>query len=181
VYQTNADYRDSYEKLRKAGAILSLTQTQKGLIWFRIKGTESVFLLSPKGKLQIKWNNRDEKNTLLNIVKELLVPKDKEILRIQAKKQQVWIDYPPPQDFQLYWCDEATEYKIIDKIKHKLGLFDYLDRRAERQRIERLEQRAKLDALEDTMLKALAKTGYFYDTEIFQDLLHKNRKRYGLE
>jgi hypothetical protein len=32
-------------------------------------------------------------------------------LRITPVKQQFWLEYPPPKDFRLYWCDTAYKYK----------------------------------------------------------------------
>ena len=91
VYQTNADYEASYEKLVSSD-IMIVEKTEKGLIWFRVKGTRTVFQLSPNGKLQVKWQNPEEKKVLLNIVKNILVSKNDQPLIITPLKQQVWID-----------------------------------------------------------------------------------------
>ncbi|RLG99746.1 hypothetical protein DRO19_01505 [Candidatus Bathyarchaeota archaeon] len=113
VYQTNADYEASYEKLVSSD-IMIVEKTEKGLIWFRVKGTRTIFQLSPNGKLQVKWQNPEEKKVLLNIVKNILVSKNDQPLIITPLKQQVWIDYPPPPNFKLYWCENKTEYSRND-------------------------------------------------------------------
>ena len=112
VYQTNADYLASYEKLKEAqsNVVASLDQTEKGIIWFRLAETKTVFNLFPKGKLQVKWNDLKEKQVLLKIVRSLLVPKQGQKLEITPTSQQAFISYPPPKIFKLYWCDEKTEY-----------------------------------------------------------------------
>jgi hypothetical protein len=109
VYETNADYHATYEKLVESGVIVA-DQTGKGLIWFRVKGTRTVFTLSPYGKLQVKWNNVEEKKILLRIVKNLLVPTESQKLRMRPAGQQAFIPYPVPPNLKLYWCDEETEY-----------------------------------------------------------------------
>ena len=36
----------------------------EGLLWFKFKDSPTVFQLSPIGKLEVKWNDLDEKKTL---------------------------------------------------------------------------------------------------------------------
>jgi len=108
VYQTNADCEATYENLAK-NPIVIVDRTEKGLLWFRVKNTDTVFMLSPNGKLQVKWRSEEEKKVLFNIVKELLVPNNPP-LEIKPSRQQLWVDYPPPENFKLYWCGEKTEY-----------------------------------------------------------------------
>jgi len=67
-------------------------------------------MLAPSGKLQVKWNNVEEKKILFNLVKNLLVASGDEKLVIKPLRQQVWMEYPVPESFRLYWCSEATEY-----------------------------------------------------------------------
>ena len=82
------------------------------MLWFMFKNNSTVFLLSPSGKLQVKWNNDSEKRTLFKLIKELLVAKPSEKLSIRPLKQQTWIDYPVPDSFKLYWCDQTTEFVL---------------------------------------------------------------------
>jgi hypothetical protein len=44
----------------------------------------------------------------------LLVATESEKLGIKPKKRQVWIDYPVPESFRLFWCDEVTELSRTD-------------------------------------------------------------------
>ena len=112
VYETNADYFRSYEKLEDAKStfVASLDQTKKGHIWFRLAGTETVFMLTPNGKLQVAWSDSKEKQGLFKIIRNLLVSKQGQTLEITPLHQQAFISYPPPKIFSLYWCEEETEY-----------------------------------------------------------------------
>jgi hypothetical protein len=85
-------------------------RTEKGLLWFKFKDNNTVFLLSPLGKLQVKWSDVSEKRTLFRLIKNLLVARPSENLSITPLKQQTWIEYPVPDSFKLYWCDQATEF-----------------------------------------------------------------------
>jgi hypothetical protein len=116
VYETNADYDATWENLTKNPLVVVDTCKERcGTLWFRLKGTKTVFILSPYGRLQVKWECEDEKKVLFEIVKNLLIPKDS-TLKIKPLKQQVWINYPEPENFKLYWCKEETEY-----VKSKLA------------------------------------------------------------
>jgi len=116
VYVTNADYEATYQKLTESRVVI-VDRTQKGLIWFRVIGTRTIFSLSPYGKLQVKWTNLEEKKILLKIVRNLLVAEEGQKMRIKPSGQQAFIPYPEPPSFKLYWCDEETEY--VRKPVHK--------------------------------------------------------------
>jgi hypothetical protein len=58
--------------------LVKVDVTAKGMLWFMFKNNSTVFLLSPSGKLQVKWNNDSEKRTLFKLIKELLVAKPSE-------------------------------------------------------------------------------------------------------
>jgi len=119
VYETNADVTASHEVMVKNPLVVA-DKTEKGLLWFKFKENRTVFLLSPLGKLQVKWNDVSEKRTLFRLVKNLLVAKPSEKLAITPLKQQTWIEYPVPNSFRLYWCDQATEFvvKAASETKH---------------------------------------------------------------
>ena len=91
--------------------------------------------------MQVKWKNSQEKKVLLEIVKNLLVAQEGE-LKIRPSKQQVWIDYPPPSNFKLYWCDEETEFlknpSFSEKEKEILDLLK-LDSRKKRDRDKEID------------------------------------------
>jgi len=111
VYETNADLIASHEAMVKNPLVVA-DVTEKGLLWFRFIDNRTVFLLSPLGKLQVKWNDVSEKRTLFKLVRNLLVPRPDEKLSITPKKQQTWIDYPVPESFKLYWCDLESEFVL---------------------------------------------------------------------
>lgn len=109
VYQTNADWYQTREAIVNNPLMKSDT-TEKGLIKFWFKSNPTLFMLSPNGKLQVKWNNLNEKKTLYRLVQNLLVAKLGEKLTITPLKQQTWIEYPVPESFKLYWCDKVSEF-----------------------------------------------------------------------
>lgn len=111
VYETNADLITSHEAMVKNPLVVA-DLTEKGLLWFKFKKNRTVFLLSPMGKMQVKWTDVSEKRTLFRLVKSLLVAKPNEKLVITPLKQQTWIEYPVPDSFKLYWCDQTTEFVL---------------------------------------------------------------------
>jgi hypothetical protein len=111
VYETNADVAASHDAMAKNPLVVA-DRTEKGLLWFKFKDNRTVFLLSPMGKLQVKWNDVSEKRTLFRLIRNLLVPRPNETLSITPRKQQTWIDYPVPDSFKLYWCDQTTEFVL---------------------------------------------------------------------
>lgn len=111
VYESNADLIASCEAIVRNPLVVA-DKTEKGLLWFKFKENRTVFLLSPLGKLQVKWTDVSEKRTLFRLVKNLLVAKPNEKLAITPLKQQTWIEYPVPDSFKLYWCDIASEFVL---------------------------------------------------------------------
>jgi len=113
VYQTNADYETSYKSLYNSNLVASIEQTRKGIIKFRLKDMKTFFTLSPNGKLTARWNDLNEKKSLLKILEDLLVPRGDLGLTFKPVFQQMWIHYPPI-NFRLYWCNEKLRYNKID-------------------------------------------------------------------
>jgi hypothetical protein len=111
VYQTNADWHATREALVNNSLVKSDT-TEKGLIKFWFKDNPTLFMLTPTGKLQVKWSDVNEKKTLYNLVKNLLVANPNEKLIIKPLKQQTWIEYPVPKSFKVYWCGEFDEFLL---------------------------------------------------------------------
>jgi|YelNatPaOPRAMG01_1025707.scaffolds.fasta_scaffold03873_17 hypothetical protein len=109
VYESDFDYEATYERLCRSG-IAVVEKTGKGLIWLRFKDTKTVFLLSPGGRIQVRWANLEEKKVLLKILKNMLVPIEGQKITLKPLKQQFFIGYPPPPNFKLYWCETAVEY-----------------------------------------------------------------------
>jgi hypothetical protein len=118
VYQTNADWHDSYDAMAK-NTLVTVEETKKGLLWFHFIGSQTVFTLSPTGKLQVKWSDLHEKRILYKQIRNLLVVKPNEKLTIKPLKQQMWIEYPVPKSFKLYWCDQSTEFVLNKKDEDK--------------------------------------------------------------
>jgi hypothetical protein len=118
VYQTNADWHDSYDAMAK-NTLVTVEETKKGLLWFHFIGSQTVFTLSPTGKLQVKWSDLNEKRILYKQIRNLLVAKPNEKLTIKPLKQQMWIEYPVPKSFKLYWCDQSTEFVLNKKAENK--------------------------------------------------------------
>lgn len=117
VYQTNADWYATREALVN-NVLMKADTTEKGLIRFWFKKNPTLFMLSPTGKLQVKWSDVNEKKTLFNLVKNLLVPNPNEKLVIKPLKQQTWIDYPASASFKLYWCSEVDEYVLRKSLEN---------------------------------------------------------------
>jgi hypothetical protein len=126
VYETNLDYEASYESLAQS-YIAVVDKTRKELISVKFKGTRTIFIISPKGKIQVLWKDVAEKKVLFKVLCNLLVPKAGETLKIKPTIQQAMIPYPPPSNFKLYWCDEETKYakdSLSAKVKsvaHTIG------------------------------------------------------------
>ena len=120
VYETNADLIASHEAMVKNPLVVA-DRTEKGLLWFKFKDNHTVFLLSPLGKLQVKWSDVSEKRALFRLIKNLLVAKSNENLSITPLKQQTWIEYPVPDSFKLYWCDNTTEFVLKTSPETKEG------------------------------------------------------------
>src|SRR3972149_1360996 len=118
VYETNADWTASQEAMAKNPLVVA-DVTEKGLLWFRFIDNHTVFLLSPLGKLQVKWSDVSEKRTLFRLVKNLLVARSNEELLIRPVKQQTWIEYPVPESLKLYWCDNTSEY-VLNKSRSRI-------------------------------------------------------------
>jgi len=115
VYETNADYAASLQKLYESGRVAGCEVSDysgrvKGTLEFNFKGTETIFILSRYGKLEVKWKNPEEKKKLLELVEHYLVPKEGQKLYVNPIMQQLKIYYPAPPEFKVYWCDEKTQY-----------------------------------------------------------------------
>lgn len=125
IYQTNAEWYTTSEALASNPLVITY-ETEKGLLQFNFKGSRTIFQLSAEGKMQVKWNDISEKKILYRFVKKLLVAKNNEELVIRPLKQQAWIDYPVPDSFKLYWCDQETEFVLkkenSDKPQSEFGV-----------------------------------------------------------
>ncbi len=69
----------------------------------------------------VKWNDLHEKKALFRLVRNLLVARENEKLFVKPLKQQLWIDYPVPEKFRIYWCDEVDELVLEKRSGDKCG------------------------------------------------------------
>ena len=115
VYQTNADFMATYENLVKNGIPADLTE--KGILQFYLD--KIPFQLSPRGRLQVKWQSLEQKKRTLAKIKRLLIPKNGEDLRIVPLSQQVWLTYVPGMQPRIYWCNQSYKYKARTKLSRQ--------------------------------------------------------------
>lgn len=139
VYDSNLDYEATYQALLNSKLFI-VELTPKGMIWTSFKDTKTIFMVFPSGKIQVLWKSLEEKKVLLNVFKNLLVPRDGEVW-IKPCQQQITIPYPPPEPFKLYWCEEETEYVKQTETDKAL---------AERIRLETQHEEENLEALRNT-------------------------------
>jgi hypothetical protein len=185
VYQTNADWHDSYDAMAK-NTLVTVEQTKKGLLWFHFKESQTVFILSPTGKLQVKWRDLHEKRILYKQIKNLLVAKPSEKLTIKPLKQQMWMEYPVPESFKIYWCDHFSEFglKKPSGSKAEEALNERQHSEQERSSLIRFrsEAAAVKNALEElrhefrffrepTLNEVALKSGCFADSSYMKDYL----------
>jgi hypothetical protein len=181
VYQTNADWHASSEVLYRNSLLKTFSESEKGLLIFQFIGSPTIFILTPTGKLQVKWKDVEEKKILFRLIKNLLVAQPNEKLVIKPLKQQLWIEYPVPDPFKVYWCSEATEYVLK---KPALGLPKRqseieAEKRIEESRAELAEVKKAVDELrhefrflrEPTFNEVALKTGIMNTQQLRTDLL----------
>jgi hypothetical protein len=185
VYQTNADWHDSYEALAK-NSLVTVEETKKGLLWFHFKESRTVFTLSPTGKLQVKWSDLHEKGILYKQIKNLLISKPSEKLTIKPLKQQMWIEYPVPESFKIYWCDHWAEFGLkktsgsnpeeaLNELQHSKQEKDSLIRyrneaAAVKNALEELRHEFRFFR-EPTLNEVALKAGCFADSRYMKDYL----------
>jgi hypothetical protein len=130
VYKTNADYEKSSESLL-SNPLFATHITEKGLLWFKFKETQTKFTLSKEGKMQVTWKTDEEKKILLKLVRNILVPSAGLKLNIKPEKQQAWINYDEPT--ALSWCEETVQYdrktlgRALVPTRQMFDLLNYYD------------------------------------------------------
>ena len=107
-YTANIDQQATYDKML-ASKVMTADMTKKGILSANFFGTKTVFMISPKGNLQVNWHNISEKTILLECLKDVLVAKEGQNLEIKPKNQVTKVNYDDDQ-FSLYWCAEKKEY-----------------------------------------------------------------------
>lgn len=110
VYECpDLDFQASYEKLLQSGLVTADTY-EKGNLWVHFKKFKVLFVISPKGKIQVAFEEPKEKEILLDILKNLLVSKTGDEVVFHPLKQNLTIDYPAPKEIEIWWCEEKNSY-----------------------------------------------------------------------
>lgn len=110
--------------MRKSNLVV-VDKTEKGLIWGKVKDSETIFQLSPKGKLQVSWENLEQKIEDFETIKSNLVPNEGEELFVKPEFQHLKSKIPYPKSIlsiKLHWCNESYQY-------HKAIVNPYLSKR----------------------------------------------------
>ena len=131
VYECpNLDFESTYESLCRV--LLSVDKTQKGHISFRISTKKIAVLISPKGKVQVAWENEKEKEKSFPYLESLIKTDNGQKAELKPLYANVVkVPYPPPEHYSFAWCKEKFAFF------QKLGFFNWMERRAERKRQER--------------------------------------------
>jgi len=147
VYECkNLDFERTYENL--CVVLPSVDKTQKGHISFRISSKKIAVLISPNGKVQVAWENEKEKQTFLPALESWLKTDNDQKTELKPLYANVVnVPYPPPEHFGFAWCKEKFTFF------QKLGLFLWMERRAERKRLEKKETLKELDVKYRRILK----------------------------
>ena len=128
----NLDYEATYESLYGLLPSVGVDKTQRGHISFRISSKKIEVLISPKGKVQVAWENEEEKQKFLPALESLLKTNSGQKAELKPLYANVVnVPYPPPDHFSFAWCKEKFTFF------QKLGFFLWIERRAERKRLER--------------------------------------------
>jgi len=117
VYETNADYLESWKKLRTDSRVEKLCQSSRGHLKFRFKGTDLfVELVEATGKLVICWHDEKIKKIYFPQLVEVLATKDGSPLEINPLHANIYrVPIPPPNNFSLLWCKKAFRY-VLEKM-----------------------------------------------------------------
>jgi len=112
VYETNADYLESWKKLSVNLGIENLCESSKGHLKFRFKGTDLVVeLAEATGKLVIYWHDEKVKKRYYPQLREVLATRDDSPLKIQPLHANIYrVPIPPPDTLRLLWCKRAFRY-----------------------------------------------------------------------
>lgn len=110
VYEClNLDFEATYENLCKV--FYGVDKTEKGHISFRITPKKIAVLISPKGKVQVAWENEQEKQRFLPLLERYLIGENgkKPILK-PLKCNVVNVPFPPPEKFSFAWCKKKFRF-----------------------------------------------------------------------
>lgn len=133
VYETNADHLKTLEKLRTHPSVGMVDRSSKGHLCFKFKDSNyPVELVESTGRLHVTWENKEEKERLYPLLKQVLATRSGEPLEIHPEHTTVYrIPYPPPRGFQLSYCSESIQYlgihaRELGALKATLGFIPIL-------------------------------------------------------
>lgn len=112
------DFQASYEKLAQSN-LVSVDTTEKGLLYTYFKNFKVLFLISPKGKIQVKWEDPKQKEILVELLRSLLVSSTGKDVVLHPLEQNITVEYPAPKEIELWWCGEKDSYVHKDEAKHQ--------------------------------------------------------------
>jgi hypothetical protein len=111
IYQTNADYTKSWEKLSAHPGIERTYESRKGHFCFKFKGVNLIAELMATGKLLVYYRSERDKKTYYPLLKEVLMTRDGSPVKICPLYTSIdMIPFPTPRNFKLVWCEHEDEY-----------------------------------------------------------------------
>lgn len=112
MYETNADYLESWKKLSLDARVERLSESRRGHLKFRFKGADFwVVLAEATSTLVIYWKDEKLKETYYSLLKDVLATIDGSPLRIQPSSVNIYnLPFPPPDRLGLLWCKKAFRY-----------------------------------------------------------------------
>lgn len=115
TYRTNADYFESYEKLRHDRRIEGPHESPKGHVCFSFTDSDLIVELVATGKLIIYWHNEKEKEKYYPLLKEVLATIDGSPVKIHPLHASVCrIPYnSPPPTLNFAWCRRGFRYVLV--------------------------------------------------------------------
>jgi hypothetical protein len=112
TYETNADYLESWKRLKVDPRIEKLSESSKGHLMFRFKGTDLFAeLAEATSKLVISWHDEKMKKRYFPQFEEVLATRDGSPLKIHPLHANIYrVPIPPPNCLRISWCKKAFRY-----------------------------------------------------------------------
>jgi hypothetical protein len=119
VYETDADYIETWKKLRANPQVATIRQTPKGHLCFRFKDTGlTAELAEATGKLLVNYKDEREKQVYFRLIREILVKRDGSQAKIHPLHTTVYaipLD-PPPSEFRFSTCKTVIQYARVRRL-----------------------------------------------------------------
>lgn len=112
------DFQASYERLAQS-KLVSVDTFEKGNLWVHFRNFKVLFVISPKGKIQVAFEDPKQKEILLEFMKNLLVSTTGKQLVFRPLKQNLTVEYPAPKEIELWWCAEKDSYVHQGEAKYR--------------------------------------------------------------